>query len=323
MRQAILELLKKHQEIFISGEEISKRFGISRTAVWKHINRLKEEGYDIESVTKLGYKLKEIPDTLLPEEIKSRLKTKVIGQEIHYFPEIVSTNSYCKTLGDKGVSEGAAVIAESQQNGRRRFGRTWISPPQKGLYFSLLLRPKISPQEASRLIFLTAVTVACVLDTHFNLKAGIKWPNDLILNGKKFAGILLEMKAEAEQVDYLVLGVGINVNNKPEEFPGDLAKTATSLFIEKGLTLSRVELLTTILNTLEKAYFNYLNNGFGRVLELWKKYNITLGKRVTVTNWQTNWSGLAKDINPYGGLILVLPDGTEKTMYSGDVTLKV
>jgi len=323
MRQAILELLKEHRENFVSGEEISRKFGISRTAVWKHINRLKEEGYDIESVTKLGYKLKGIPDTLLPEEIKSRLQTKLIGQNIYYFSEIGSTNYYCKALGDKGVSEGAIVIAESQQSGRGRFGRTWISPPQKGLYFSLLLRPRITPQEASRLTFLAAVTVADVLDTHFNLKAGIKWPNDLLHKGKKFAGILLEMKAEAERIDYLVLGIGINVNNKPEEFSGDLAETATSLFIEKGVAISRVELLTTIINGLEKAYFDYLNNGFCKVLELWKKYNITLGKTVTVTNWQTNWSGLAKDIDPNGGLILVLPDGTEKTVYSGDITLKV
>lgn len=322
MRQAILKLLKAHPELYLSGEEISQKLGISRTAVWKHMNKLRDEGYDIESVTKLGYKLKGIPDLLLPEEIKSRLNTKVIGHTIYSFPEIDSTNSYCKTLGEKNAPEGTLVVAEHQLKGRGRLGRTWISPAGRGLWFSLLLRPKISPQEASRLTILAAVAIARVLHDRYHLKAGIKWPNDLLLAGKKFSGILLEMKAEADQVNYLVLGIGINVNIPAEEFPEELADIATSLAAEKGSFLSRVDLLTAMLEEIEKLYFDFLGKGFSTIMELWKKYNITLGKTVSITNWQTTWKGRAVEMDTNGGLVVTLPDGTKKTVYSGDVTLK-
>jgi BirA family biotin operon repressor/biotin-[acetyl-CoA-carboxylase] ligase len=321
LRQAIIELLKEGQEDYLSGEEISRKLGISRTAVWKHINKLKEAGYDIDAVTKRGYKLKSMPDTLLPEEIKSQLNTKVLGQHIYYFNEIDSTNRYCKELGEKKAPEGTLVVAEYQEKGRGRLGRTWTSPARKGLWFSLLLRPKIAPQEASRLTLLTAVAVAEALHKQCNLAVGIKWPNDILINGKKIGGILLEIKAEADQINYLVLGIGININVDFEEFPDDLVQIATSLSMEKGFTLSRVEILKVILEKIEEKYCQYLNMGFGPILNLWKKYNVTLGKKVTVTNWQRTWVGWAEDIDPNGGLVLTLPDGTKEIIYSGDVTL--
>jgi len=322
LRERILKLLKASQDGYISGEEISRKLGISRTAVWKHMNKLKDEGYEIEAVTKLGYKLRGIPDLLVPEEIKSKLDTKVMGQRIYYFEEIDSTNSYCKILGEQKVPEGALVVAEHQRSGRGRLGRSWISPAKKGLWFSLLLRPQVSSQEASQLTILAAVAVARVLHRKYQLPVGIKWPNDLLLDGKKFAGILLEMKTEAEQVDYLILGIGVNVNITCEEFPQELAGEATSLQVEKGSSLARVELLTAILKEIEELYLDYLANGFNKIMELWKKYNVTLGQTVSITNWQQTWQGQAYDLDANGGLIILLPDGTMKTFYSGDVTLK-
>ena len=320
MRQAILALLKKHQGSYLSGEEISKILGISRTAVWKHMNKLREEGYDIDSITKMGYKLNRIPDTLLPEEISTYLKTKVLGRDIYYFQEIDSTNYYGKALGEKGVSEGALVLAETQQKGRGRLGRSWNSPPKKGLWFSILLRPQISPQEISLLTLLAATAIVQVLKRKYQLKAGIKWPNDLLLDGRKFAGILTEMKAETDQVNYLVLGIGINVNQGAEDFPEELVNIATSLSLEKGSPLHRAKLLAAILEELENMYFRFLQEGFNFTLELWKKYNITLGQHVVITNWQSTFKGYAEDIDSKGGLIVVLADGTRKTVYSGDVS---
>ncbi|WP_227764039.1 biotin--[acetyl-CoA-carboxylase] ligase [Zhaonella formicivorans] len=322
MREDILNLLKRQQGQFVSGEELSRMLNVSRTAVWKHIQALREEGYRIESFSKLGYRLEGVPDKMLPQEIANGLNTKSLGKNIIFFEEIESTNIEAKKRADQHSPEGLMVIAESQTGGKGRLGRSWLSPAGKGLWFSLILRPPISPLEAGQITLVAAIAITQVLREQYFLPAGIKWPNDILLNSKKVCGILTEMKAEADAVNYLVLGIGINVNLQEADFPEDVRTTATSLAIEQGRQLNRVKLLQTILEALEKLYYSYLEDGFGPVLELWKSYNVTLGKEVKITTWQNTLSGKAVDVDAAGGLVVLLPDGSSQTFYSGDVTLK-
>ncbi|MDS1030982.1 biotin--[acetyl-CoA-carboxylase] ligase [Bacillota bacterium LX-D] len=322
MREKIIDLLKKHPGQYVSGEEISKLLAVSRTAVWKHIKVLQEEGYEISALSKNGYRLERIPDKMLAEEIKNGLETKWLGQEIRYFSEVGSTNNIAKMLGDENAKEGLLVIAEQQNAGRGRLGRNWVSPAGKGLWFSLLLRPKISLLEASQLTIMTVTAIAQVLRNDFNLPVGIKWPNDLLWNGKKVAGILTEVKAEADIVNYVVLGIGINVDMDHNSLPKEIHQTASALSQIKGQPLPRIFLLQKILKGIEVMYEKYLDEGFEFCLKLWKEYNVTLGQEITITTWQKKIKCFAMDLDRMGGLIVLLPDGSRQTFHSGDVTLK-
>ena len=322
-KMTIVEMLKNSGESFISGESIAGALGISRTAVWKHIQTLRDNGYEILSRERRGYKLKNAPDILLPSEVQIGLDTQIIGKEMHYRPYVDSTNRLAKALAYHGAPEGTIVVAEEQTDGKGRRDRNFYSPRGKGIWFSVILRPKFLPKDAPKCTLMAAVAVAEAM-TRFKLKANIKWPNDLIHDGRKFVGILTEMTGEIGKITYLVVGVGINANINREEFPESLREIASSLSELSGGEISRVKFFRAVLEEFDKLYREVNESGFDKVLERWRKYNVTLGKDILVVSADEsgdNFTGKAVDLNQDGALIVETGGGLQ-TVYAGDVSIR-
>lgn len=322
MKQDILRLLKENSPEFVSGEDICKKLNVTRTAVWKHIQSLREDGYDVEARPRAGYRLVSVPDRLYPLEIVDGLKTRFIGRKIFYADSLSSTNTVAKELVRSEYGEGSMVVAEMQTGGKGRLGRGWSSPKYKGIWFSLILFPRVNPSEASQITMLTAVAVATAIRFETGLDAGIKWPNDLLLYGKKICGILVELSAEMERINHLVIGTGINANQDREDFPEEFVDKATSLKLESGHTISRVKLLQACLLEFERWYTLWLGSGFSPVLAKWKELTVTLNCPVRLTTANKTWEGWAEDVDDDGALMLRLPDGELKKFVSGDVSLR-
>ncbi|RJX27051.1 MAG: biotin--[acetyl-CoA-carboxylase] ligase [Dethiobacter sp.] len=327
MRHKILKLLKDRSPSYLSGEEMAQLLNVSRTSIWKNIHSLQSDGYRIKGSPRLGYRLAGIPDLLFPAEIAGELQTKIIASSpeiIHHYRQIDSTNSALKTLAEKGAPEGTIVIAEEQTGGRGRMGRSWSSPFSKGIWLSILLKPPLAPQDTPLFTLLAAAAVVKgILVNLPDLPVGIKWPNDLLINNRKVCGILTELKAEADLLHYLVIGIGLNVNSKEEDFPAELRNTATSLYLENNKEeVSRQKLASSILQEMDNSYLDYLNNGPGMVISAWKKYNITLGKDVTIKTVQGSFSGKAADLDSDGALIVEEEKGIKKRFQAGEVTLE-
>lgn len=324
MRKTIVEILKNSGENFISGESIAGELGISRTAVWKHIQILRENGYEIISQERHGYKLKDAPDLLLPSEIQVGLDTQIIGVQMDYYPCVDSTNRVAKRLAYHGAPEGTIVVAEEQTGGKGRLERKYFSPRGKGIWFSVVLRPTFLPRSAYKCTLMAAVAVAEAMIS-FNLKPEIKWPNDIMFNGRKVVGILTEMTGEIDKITYLVVGIGINVNIDRDEFPEELQNVVASLKeMNGGEPLSRVKILRTVLEELDKLYREVTVSGFDGVIERWRKYNITLGKNVRIvsaSDGSESFSGKAVDLNSDGALIVETEHG-RTDVYSGDVSIR-
>ena len=322
MRMTIVEMLKKAGEDFISGESIADELGISRTAVWKHIQKLREHGYQIISRERRGYQLKDAPDLLLPSEIQIGLNTQIIGKEMKYFPSVDSTNRVAKALAYHGAAEGTIVVAEEQDSGKGRLERNFYSPRGKGIWFSVILRPKILPHDAPKFTLMAAVAVAEAM-ARFNLKAQIKWPNDIMFDGRKLVGILTEITGELARITYMVIGIGINVNMSREDFPEELQSVAASLAEMSGENLSRVELFRAVLEEFDKLYLEVNTSGFDKVIERWKKYNVTLGKNVRVISAGDgeSFTGKAIDLDEDGALVVETSQG-RRTVYAGDVSIR-
>lgn len=323
MKQKILELLSQRQGTFISGEELSNMLNISRTAVWKHIHSLKEEGYRILASPRRGYVLTERPDILTETEIRSGLETRVFGQKVAFFPLLDSTNEEAKRLAAAGAPEGTVVVSEQQQQGKGRIGRQWASPPKIGLWFTLILRPAVLPVHAAQLTFVSAVAVCLALKEATGLPFTLKWPNDLILDGKKVCGILTELSAEIEKINFIVVGIGINVNQKQEDWPSELRNMAVSLQIAAGRTFHRAAILQVILAKYEELYHNYLQNGFAPILQAWRELNSTLGQEVVVKSPEGSFVGRAEDVNADGCLLVRKASGELETVIVGDVSIRV
>ena len=316
-------MLKNSGSDFISGESIAGVLGISRTAVWKHIQKLRDSGYEIISRERHGYKLKDAPDLLLPSEVQIGLETKIIGKDMHYYPSVDSTNRVAKALAYHGAQEGTIVVAEEQTGGKGRLERNFFSPRGKGIWFSGVLRPNFSPHEAPKFTLMAAVAVAEAM-ARFDLKAQIKWPNDILFDGRKLVGILTEMSGEIGKIAYIVIGVGINVNINRDEFPEDLRPIAASLSEISAEPISRVSLFRALLEEFDKLYSVVKASGFDKVLELWRKYNVTLGKNVRViaaVDGKDNFTGKAVDLDASGALIVETADGL-RTIYAGDVSIR-
>ena len=323
MRKTIVEMLKNAGSDFISGESIAGELKISRTAVWKHIRKLRENGYEILSRERCGYKLKDAPDLLLPSEVQIGLETEIIGKEMHYYPSVDSTNRVAKALAYHGAEEGTIVVAEEQTGGKGRLDRTFYSPRGKGIWFSVILRPKILPKDAPKCTLMAAVAVVEAMN-RFNLKAGIKWPNDIMFDGRKLVGILTEMTGEIGKISYIVIGVGINVNINRDEFPEDLRDIAASLSEISGGEISRVKFFRAVLEEFDKLYRKIRAADFDEIFTLWKKYNITLGKNVRVISaidGLESFSGKAVDLNAEGALVVETEQGL-RAVYSGDVSIR-
>ncbi len=321
MKESILTILKEHKkEGFVSGEELSRQFQVSRTTIWKHIRVLKEEGYQIESIPRCGYKLIAVPDMLYQQEIKPLLKTKIIGNKIHHYKEITSTNDVIKQLADNGSPEGTIVVCEEQLAGKGRLGRKWFSPNGAGIWCSVLLRPSIMPQHASKLTLLGAVAVAQGIRNQCGITSGIKWPNDLLVQGKKVCGLLTEMRAELDSVEYVVIGFGINVKNI--EFHDEVSCKAISLEQLVGSKISRKKLLAEILASIESNYLLFLEQGFTPIKEQWEQFNITLGKKVVLSSPGQRVAGTAVRLGEEGQLVIKSVKGEEQAYYAGEITLR-
>lgn len=316
----ILELLRR-QEGFLSGEDIGRELSITRAAVWKGIKKLREEGYEIEAVTNRGYRLTN-PETMYNKrELEQGLKTKTMGQSIYFYEETDTTNNRARELALEGAPEGTLVVAEKQTAGRGRRGKVWESPLGTGIWMSLVLRPQIAPTEASVLTLLCGLATAEAIEAETGLSAGIKWPNDILINGKKAVGILTEMDCEMSEVHFVIPGIGINVNTA--SFPPEIAEIATSLYLECGKTVSRRRLVHKVLERLEEHYETFLRTGsFAAMLENYRKHCITLGKEVHVLGREPFFAE-ALDITPEGELLVRRADnGKEEVVFSGEVSIR-
>jgi BirA family biotin operon repressor/biotin-[acetyl-CoA-carboxylase] ligase len=322
MDDEILRLLRESPSAFLSGEEISHRLKVSRTAVWKRINRLRNLGYKIEASTRSGYRLIQSPDLLTPLEIKSILKTKWVGGKIHHFHSLDSTNSKAYQLALNGAEEGEVVIAESQEKGRGRLGRHWFSPPFLNLYLSVILRPKISPHGASLITLMAAVATANAIQKFSGLIPLIKWPNDILLRDRKVAGLLNEIHSEMDQIHFVILGMGVNLNMEEQMFPREVRPVATSLKIEMGETISRKIFLQFLLSELERWYTIFLRKGSAVILKAWRDWADIKGRRVKVTSFGEAIAGTAIDVDSDGALILETIDGRRKRIVAGDIEYK-
>ena len=318
----LLEILNflREEEKFVSGEVLAARVGLSRAGIWKRLHRLKALGYLIEGEPRRGYRLLAPPDKLLPEEIIYRLGTTTLRGPIYHFETSESTNDTAKILGAQGAAEGAMVVAETQTAGRGRLGRYWLSPPGLGIYVSLLLRPPLPPNEMPQITLSTAVSVVRALTRAVGVTPGIKWPNDLILKGKKLGGILTEMETESDQIRYLVVGMGLNVNNP--DFSPELGGRGTSLLREEGRNFTRLTILKAWLEEFETLYKQFLAQGFPGILEEWKQHSVTLGKYVAVRQGPRQIEGLAMEITAEGALVLETAWGEEVKVTSGEITLE-
>lgn len=320
MRNEILEYFRKANGEFVSGEQISRDLGVSRTAIWKQINVLKSRGYIFESSTRKGYRLIYAPNLLTPLEIGSVLHTDTFGRKVVYFETVASTNEEAKKIAREGAEEGTIVVAEEQSSGHGRLARGFYSPFAKGIWFSLILRPKFFPMEAAKCTLLAAVGVCRGIRRMGLTDCGIKWPNDILCHGKKLVGILTEMSASMEKIDYIIMGIGINTGAKKEEFPEMFRESATS-FANEGVEVSRKELLAAVLAELEAEYHIAQTEGFDKVLEDWKDLSITIGQVVRVIFNEDSFTGRAVGIDKDG--CLLVDTGTEVTrVIAGDVSIR-
>ncbi len=321
MKEAIVKLLKENKNDFISGEKISELFGVSRTSIWKYINTLKEEGYKIESVSRKGYRLISSPDILIYEEIEEWLNTEYIGRKVHYYDTIDSTNIEAKNIA-YSEKEGTIVVAESQSKGRGRLGRDWESPKGKGLWMSIILKPKVNPVHVAKVTLIGAAAVNLALED-IGIDSYIKWPNDIVINGKKICGILTEMSSELNMINYVVMGIGINVNLDEKDFSKEILDKGTSLKIEAGKEINRKKLLATVLNKFEKLYTPFTEEeNLSQTIEICRKYSILLEKDIRVINNGKERIGKAIDINDDGNLIVKYENGEIESLLSGEISVR-
>lgn len=305
---------------YISGEYLSRELGVSRTAVWKHISTLRNNGYLIEAVSSRGYRLLSSPDVIDPHEVRSQLISNRIDTRIEFSKTTSSTNADAFRLAEDGAAEGSTVLADSQTGGKGRRGRIWSSPAGVNTYCSVILRPAIMPHEAPQLTFLSAVAVARAIELTTKLVPEIKWPNDVLLSGKKVAGLLNEMSAETDGINFVVLGIGVNLNMTADLFPNDLRHPATSLFLESGVHVDRSRFTGIMLNELDRLYSDFLVHGFGPVREEWQRRCNASGRQVLVNDSGTECTGgRFIGIDSDGALLLRSDDDVLHRITCGDV----
>lgn len=319
MKEKILELLKQHAD-YVSGQDICNRLGVSRTAVWKNINALKEEGYRIDSVNNRGYKLLAEPDVIDEMRIREYLHTKWLGNTILYEPEMDSTNIQAKRLGEHDAVNGTVVVTECQTAGRGRRGKTWVSPTGN-CYFSILLRPEVLVDRASIITLVSAMALAKAIKQVTALDTMIKWPNDVIANGKKLCGILTESSTDLEYINYAVVGIGINTNQT--DFPEEIKDMASSIRLETGKKVNRAELLGTFLNVFETYYETFLETeDLTKLSEEYNRLLVNRGREVKIIEKETERILTAVGIDDKGGLIVENRNGQRETIISGEVSVR-
>lgn len=320
MKEEILRLLRS-ADGYISGQELCNRFGVSRTAVWKAINQLKEAGYEIEAQQNKGYRLMTAPDLMTEAEIKSLMHTEWVAKEVLYFDTIDSTNTKAQELAEKGYPSGTLVVADKQESGKGRRGRSWVSPSGTGIFMTLMIKPDINPNNASMLTLVAALAVAKAITSVTGEEALIKWPNDIVVNGKKVCGILTEMNAQFDYINHIVVGIGINVHN--ESFPEEISQMASSLMIEAGgKRFHRAQIIAETMSYFEQYYDTFLKTqDLSALVREYDELLVNRNKSVRVLDPKEPFDGKAMGITPKGELIVDTWE-SRKLVSSGEVSVR-
>jgi len=319
----ILSALRSAKNGSVAGTELANSLGVSRAAVWARIDEMRQLGYEIEASPHHGYRLISVPDVLHADDLISRLpEDRIIGRDIRVFQETTSTNDVVEKFARDGVSEGVVVFAESQTKGRGRMGRRWMSPPGKGLWFSLLLRPKLRPTAVTQITVIAATALVRAIQKETGLQPDIKWSNDIWIKGRKVAGVLTEMSAELDTVKHVTLGIGLDVNLEEKDLPPELRQIATSLCIESGRKLDRAQMAATLLRELEFDYQRISRGSFEAVADEWEQRCITVGRQVSINLGLKVLKGRAEALDADGALLLRSEHGHLERIIGGDVTLE-
>ncbi len=322
--EQILAILQAAGDRWVSGEELSRQLGVTRSAIWKQIESLRAAGYTLEAQTRLGYRLVDGPDRVTATELGAGLTTSRFGRQVEYREQVGSTNDLAKQLARSGAPEGLLVIADEQVAGKGRLGRSWSTPRGSAIAMTLVLRPTLPPHQAPRVTLVAAVAVAEAVREVTAISVGIKWPNDVQVEDRKFCGILTEMEADMDAIAFVVCGIGINVNMEREQFPDEFRATATSLRTEAGRPFPRAQLVREILARFESAYDQLTQGRFDAVLERWRALSITLGRpvRVNSVTGAPTLQGIAEDLDADGALLVRAEDGAVHRVLAGEVSLR-
>jgi BirA family biotin operon repressor/biotin-[acetyl-CoA-carboxylase] ligase len=320
----ILSALRNAGSQAVSGAELSQAIGVSRAAVWARIKELRSLGYEIEASPHLGYRLISSPDLLHADDLLSRLgKTRVVGRDIRVFEQTTSTSDVIEKLARDQAREGVVVFAETQSKGRGRLGRKWVSPSRKGLWLSVLLRPDLPPQSATQLTIVSATALRRAIQSQTGLEAAIKWPNDILVGGKKVAGILTELHAELDRIKFLIIGIGVDVNLNQADFPAELRSLASSLRIQSGKPVQRAELAVAVLRELDDEYERLIAGRFTAIADEWEAHCGTIGQDVVIRSGQRQIRGRAESLGEDGALLLRTEHGHLEPIVGGDVAIEV
>jgi BirA family transcriptional regulator, biotin operon repressor / biotin---[acetyl-CoA-carboxylase] ligase len=321
INEKLVRIFHETGDKHLSGEELAGKLAVSRTTIWNHIHYLIEQGYEFDASTNLGYRLTSVPDRMLPDEISFGLATKWLGHKIVSYEEADSTNDIARKLADEGAKEGTAVFTEHQRSGRGRLHRKWHSPKRKDILLSFILRPDIHPRKATRLTITSALAAAEAIKTLYHLPALIKWPNDIYINGRKCAGILIEMNAELDKINHIVVGIGVNVNSREADFPKAIRDTATSLCIELSRKCDRLEFARVLLRQFEKHFDRLFDGGFDEIRKEWMDLSLTLGRRIRISSESETVEGMPVRLDEEGALLVRTDTGIVRRISGGDVIL--
>jgi BirA family biotin operon repressor/biotin-[acetyl-CoA-carboxylase] ligase len=320
VEEELVAVLEKNGHRFLTTKNISSKLGVHPYVVYQAVRELRRWGFHIRSERGKGYKLLESPDFILPTKIKKNLKTKSFGKTVHSYKRVGSTNLLGFRLAETNAEEGTLIVADEQTKGRGRMGRSWYSPPGLGLWMSLILRPDIPPFKAPGLSICAGLALAQAIKEMTEIEAKIKWPNDCLIDGKKVGGILLELSAELDRINFVIVGIGVNVNHTTEDIPRSLAQSAASIKIKLGRSISRSALLNSFLEKFERIYFDYKENGLSSQRQMIKSFSSLLGKNVTVKFGKERIEGVAETIDESGSLVIKTKKG-ERVVTAGEVTV--
>ncbi|WP_407268676.1 biotin--[acetyl-CoA-carboxylase] ligase [Radiobacillus sp. PE A8.2] len=316
-RLHLIELLEENTEEYISGQELSRQLQISRTAVWKHMKELEKDGYIIHAVPKKGYQISKSPQKISANTIQWGLHTDWLGKEIIHKESVSSTQPIAHQLAMNGASHGTVVIADEQTKGKGRLERIWHSAANDGIWMSIILRPELQPNQAPQITLMAATVLADVIAKVTGIEPSIKWPNDLFVKGKKLAGILTEMQGEQDKVNYVILGIGMNVNQS--KFPEAIASIATSLKLVTDKDWDIASIIQQLLVTFEESYAEFLANGFDAIKTKWEGYAYKIGETVTVKVHDRQWQAMILGIAEDGALRIINKDNSIQTLYSAEI----
>lgn len=321
IRKQLIDALSDANGQYLSGQALADMIGCSRTAIWKHIEDLRNTGFEVEAVRKKGYRIVTIPDNLTENEILLGLETSFIGRQIIHHESVPSTQLVAHQMAMNGADEGTVVIAEEQTAGKGRLSRKWHSPKRTGIWMSFIVKPHLPLEKAPQFTLVTAIAAVRAIKQVCNLEVEIKWPNDILYKGKKIAGILTEVQGDADQINFLIIGIGINVNHTEDDFPKELKDSATSLAIATGKNISRKDIIQEILKNFEKYYDIYLKQGFAPLKIIWEAYSNTIGKTIIARTFSDVITGEAIGITDEGVLQIKDEKGNLQHVYSADIEI--